>query len=156
MYILFCSLNWINTLKIFFNHQFYWKCYLITNFITLLELNFDDCKIKFWHFAVNSSIDIEPNQPILVNINQLNTTVVVRNLSVDISYVTCQIHSQTKNLTLSSTPTPGVGKSITGVDLGMVTVLEANQTEVTWYIMSNQSQDVQALVAVFPMSGNGN
>lgn len=81
---------------------------------------------------------------------------VVRNLSVDISYVTCQIHSQTKNLTLSSTPTPGVGKSITGVDLGMVTVLEANQTEVTWYIMSNQSQDVQALVAVFPMSGNGN
>lgn len=102
----------------------------------------------------NSSIDIEPNQPILVNINRLNTTVVVRNLSVDISYVTCQIHSQTKNLTLSSTPTPSVGKSVTGVDLGMVTVLEANQTEVIWYITSNHSQDVQALVAVFPMSGN--
>lgn len=80
---------------------------------------------------------------------------VVRNLSVDISYVTCQIHSQTKNLTLSSTPTPSVGKSVTGVDLGMVTVLEANQTEVIWYITSNHSQDVQALVAVFPMSGNG-
>lgn len=129
---------------------------VITNFVNLPELNFDDCKKnKFWHFVANSSIDIEPNQPILVNINRLNTTVVVRNLSVEISYVTCQIHSQTKNLTLSSTPTPSVGKSVTGVDLGMVTVLEANQTEVIWYITSNHSQDVQALVAVFPMSGNG-
>lgn len=113
-------------------------------------------KNKFWYFDADSSIGIEPNQPILVNINQLNTSVIVRNLSVDISYVTCQVHSQTKDLTLSSSPTPGIGRSITGVDLGMVTVLEANQTEVTWYIMSNQSQDVQALVAVFPMSGSGN
>lgn len=112
-------------------------------------------KNKFWYFVADSSIGIEPNQPILVNINQLNTSVIVRNLSVDISYVTCQVHSQTKDLTLSSSPTPGIGRSITGVDLGMVTVLEANQTEVTWYIMSNQSQDVQALVAVFPISGNG-
>lgn len=113
-------------------------------------------KNKFWYFVGDSSIGIEPNQPILVNINQLNTSVIVRNLSVDISYVTCQVHSQTKDLTLSSSPIPGIGRSITGVDLGMVTVLEANQTEVTWYIMSNQSQDVQALVAVFPISGNGN
>lgn len=133
------------------NHQFYhfnWAQFWCMH---------DYKKNKFWHFVADSSIGIEPNQPILVNINQLNTSVIViRNLSVDISYVTCQVHSQTKDLTLSSSPTPGIGRSITGVDLGMVTVLEANQTEVTWYIMSNQSQDVQALVAVFPISGNGN
>ncbi|XP_078333820.1 transmembrane 7 superfamily member 3-like [Crassostrea virginica] len=103
-------------------------------------------------FAV---IDVKPNYPTLVQIKgQSSNLVVLGNLSVDISYVTCQIHSHTKNLTLSSTPEPGVGRSSTGVDVGIVTVLAANQTEVTWYVISNHTQDVQVLLAVFPMSGN--
>lgn len=142
-------LNTSFTENVILNHQFYqfnWAQFC--SCMIIRRINFDILLLIL--------PDIEPNQPILVNINQLNTSVIVRNLSVDISYVTCQVHSQTKDLTLSSSPTPGIGRSITGVDLGMVIVLEANQTEVTWYIMSNQSQDVQALVAVFPISGNGN
>lgn len=101
-------------------------------------------------------LDVKPNYPTLVQIKgQSSNLVVLGNLSVDISYVTCQIHSHTKTLTLSSTPEPGIGRSSTGVDVGIITVLAANQTEVTWYVISNHTQDVQVLLAVFPMSGNG-
>ncbi|XP_062597107.1 transmembrane 7 superfamily member 3-like [Saccostrea cucullata] len=105
--------------------------------------------------TVFSAIDVKPNQPVLVNIKgQSNNSITLRNVTADISYVTCQVHSQTKNLTLSSTPVPRVGKSLTGGDIGIVTVLEPDQTEVTWYLQSNHSQDVQVLLAVFLMSKN--
>ncbi|XP_055995363.1 transmembrane 7 superfamily member 3-like isoform X2 [Ostrea edulis] len=102
-----------------------------------------------------SVIEVKPNQPAVVNIKgQSNNSIVLRNVSVDISYVTFQVHSQTKNITLSSTPKPVVGKSVTGVDVGIVTILETNQTEVTCYILSNYSEDVQIHLAIYLMSGN--
>lgn len=100
-------------------------------------------------------LEVKPNQPAVVNIKgQSNNSIVLRNVSVDISYVTFQVHSQTKNITLSSTPKPVVGKSVTGVDVGIVTILETNQTEVTCYILSNYSEDVQIHLAIYLMSGN--
>ncbi|XP_061178645.1 transmembrane 7 superfamily member 3-like [Saccostrea echinata] len=105
--------------------------------------------------TVFSAIDVKLNQPVLVNIKgQSNNSVTLGNVSADISYVTCQVHSQIKNVTLSSTPTPRVGKSLTGVDIGIVSVLQPTQTGVTWYLLSNHSEDVQVLLAVFLMSKN--
>lgn len=82
------------------------------------------------------------------------TTIHVRGIDSNTSYVTCQIHSHFKKLTLSSSPSRVDGESLIGYNIGMITVLETNQTDVQWFIISNYNEEFRVLVAVFTMSDN--
>lgn len=71
------------------------------------------------------SADVIPNEPVMVDIvSEGITTIHVRGIDSNTSYVTCQIHSHLKKLTLSSSPSKVDGESLIGYNIGMITVLE--------------------------------
>lgn len=64
------------------------------------------------------------------------------------SSVTCQVHTQVHNVTLSMSAHPGVSSSVVGRDVGVITVLNFGQTEARWFLISQHNFSLTVVVAV--------
>ncbi|XP_064594529.1 transmembrane 7 superfamily member 3-like [Liolophura sinensis] len=79
-----------------------------------------------------------------------NVSLSARGLSASnlTSSVTCQVHAQVHNVTLSMSAHPGVSTSVNGHDVGVITVLRIGQTEARWFLMSQHNFSLSVVVAV--------
>ena len=97
----------------------------------------------------SSTLDLTPYNPQFTNVYPGNEKVLkLNNIPSDVSYVICQLHTYTHNLTLSLTHKATPSTSVIGRNVGVVTVLSVNQTEATWYINSTHNTTAKALVNV--------
>ncbi|KAL3842426.1 hypothetical protein ACJMK2_020444 [Sinanodonta woodiana] len=104
----------------------------------------------------NGTVLLQPSKATILNIPATSHTILLlRNISSSSAYLICQIHTQFQNLTLSLTPYHNQSQYVTGHGgMGVVTVLQPDQMEVTWHLFSNQSDSVRALVYVTPLTAD--
>lgn len=101
-------------------------------------------------------IDLFPGEVLVGKIHSNVTAVLtVQNISLTTSFLVCQVHIQYGNLTLSLDRAASVDKSVTGSDVGVVTVLKPQQTTVSWYLFAKHNTAVDALFYVTSLNQNG-
>ncbi|XP_042325983.1 transmembrane 7 superfamily member 3 [Sceloporus undulatus] len=76
----------------------------------------------------------------------LNETIpaeaVLRNISSNVTVIIFQIHTHHQNVTISFDKKPSINNSGTGVDKGLVSILQPQQTVCTWYLKAVDTSPV--------------
>uniref|UniRef100_A0A3Q3JNF6 TM7S3/TM198-like domain-containing protein n=1 Tax=Monopterus albus TaxID=43700 RepID=A0A3Q3JNF6_MONAL len=77
---------------------------------------------------------------------------VVSRIPSEVAFITLQFHTHHHNATLSYTRTPGLGLSLTAVDLGLLSALQPGQTSLSLFISSPGADTVAGTAVTLPFS----
>ncbi len=72
-----------------------------------------------------------------------------------VGYVVFQVHTQSVPVNVSLSPTWTPGKSVHGVNVGVITILSIGQSTATWYVNSTKNETINALVVAIPYNSTG-
>ena len=121
----------------------------------LLNINKLLSRTNFITVLTESSFDLKANVPKIMNLKAgENTTLILDDFPGDTSYIVCQAHSQTSQLTLSTLAEFNDSYSVSGLDVGVVSILK-DQSNMTWYLRLDSEVDTRVMVHVTVLTANG-
>ncbi|XP_062448021.1 transmembrane 7 superfamily member 3 [Rhea pennata] len=86
-----------------------------------------------------------------VLLNQTNSVeAVIRNVASNVTVVIFQVHAQQNNVVISFDKNPSVNSSGTGVDKGLISILQPQQSVCTWYLRSVDANQVLSTAISIP------
>ncbi|XP_026066135.1 transmembrane 7 superfamily member 3-like [Carassius auratus] len=74
----------------------------------------------------------------------------VSRIPADVSFLTLQFHTHHRNVTLSYTPIPLYGFSVTAADAGLLTTLTLSQTDVSWFLKTPDGSSTAGVGVILP------
>ncbi|KAA8579945.1 hypothetical protein FQN60_005480 [Etheostoma spectabile] len=88
-----------------------------------------------------------------VSVSQNETVqAVVSRIPPEVAFITLQFHTQHRNATLSYTRMPGLGLSLTAVDLGLLSGLQPGQVSLSLFLSSPDGDTVAGTGVILPYS----
>ncbi|XP_016366458.1 transmembrane 7 superfamily member 3-like [Sinocyclocheilus rhinocerous] len=75
---------------------------------------------------------------------------VVSRIPADVSFLTLQFHTHHRNVTLSYTPIPLYGFSVTAADAGLLSTLTLSQTTVSWFLKTPDGSSAAGVGVILP------
>uniref|UniRef100_A0A8C2CN69 Transmembrane 7 superfamily member 3 n=1 Tax=Cyprinus carpio TaxID=7962 RepID=A0A8C2CN69_CYPCA len=75
---------------------------------------------------------------------------VVSRIPADVSFLTLQFHTHHRNVTLSYTPIPLYGSSVTAADAGLLSTLTLSQTTVSWFLKTPDGSSAAGVGVILP------
>lgn len=96
---------------------------------------------------VSSTYTLKANVAEIIDVKTDEVTkLTLGSIPQDTTYIVCQAHSQARQLTLSSTAGFYLNSSVTGRDVGVVSIITGNLSNVTWYLKLAGSIDSRVMV----------
>uniref|UniRef100_A0AAY5KSX0 TM7S3/TM198-like domain-containing protein n=1 Tax=Esox lucius TaxID=8010 RepID=A0AAY5KSX0_ESOLU len=92
-------------------------------------------------------------QEVRVDENETVQAVVSR-IPIEVAFITVQFHTQRDNVTLSYTRIPMQGLYLTAVDSGLLSPLQPDQTELSWFLMAPDGHSVAGTGVILPYTSS--